>query len=276
MVLPPTANLRFRSAGGVWVSGPRVVRASTLRHALLRFGNDPLSFDAMSRKGIFLPGRRLCAGSAEFPGPADRPFPPLIAAPCERTYILSAVHHPTPPPGSRDFSGFRCDFRRCALREDDTRFVGSFSTLRHRNRGDSTIAISLHLTLAGDQIAVGRDAIWHSLADRFEIERRDTAGVVQAIIRMPRPPRPVTAEARDKYKQVLREGLEMFRSMMPPATYESELAKVDETVFAENFATIGRSPRRCGRACDHESALLIDTSRLGVFIRGQVIASGAA
>ncbi len=216
---------------------------------LLRFGSDTLFiFDAMSRKGMFFPvAGGAVLGSTDFPVPADRPFPPIIRGRLANgVYIQSGESMiPTPPAGVSGY--FRLPLPMFALRPGatayDTLFVteGGQAHASSVTIGDSTIAISRQVTFGPmTQIAVARNGIWHSLADRFEIDRRDSTGVVRMVIRMPRPPRPVTEDAKTRFKDALRQGLEQMKGLMPPGLLESELKKIDETVFAENFAAIGQ------------------------------------
>ena len=60
------------------------------------------------------------------------------------------------------------------------------------------------------------------------------------MVRMPRPARPVDETSKTRYKEVAREALERMKAFFPPGLLESELKKVDETVFAESFAGIGQ------------------------------------
>ena len=216
---------------------------------LLRFGQDTVFvFDAGSRKGMtFLASGGPMLGDRAFPVPGDRPIPPLLIGRLDNGVFVhnGAPLIPTPPPGVKGY--FRLPMPVLGLRPGATTYDTLFQTvagLAHASSfemGDSSIAIGRAVVYGPTtQVAVHGNSIWHSIADRFEVEARDTAGKVTMIIRMDLPARPVTEDAKEKFKVALRDGLNRMKSMIPPPILASELKKVDETVFAENFAGIGQ------------------------------------
>lgn len=216
---------------------------------MLRFGTDTLFiFDAPSRKGmIFAATSGALLGDMTFPVPSDRPFPPIIRGRMANgTFIQSGEPLiPTPPKGATGF--YRLPMPIFAFRQGarayDTLFAteGGVMYASSVTIGENRMPISRNVVFGPlTVLAVGPNAIWHTRADRYEIERRDTNGAVTRIIRMNLPPRPVSGGDQEKFKGALRDGLERMKGLMPPGLLETELKKVDETVFADHFAAVGQ------------------------------------
>ncbi len=216
---------------------------------LLRFGADTLFvFDAPSRKGmIFAATGGALLGDMAFPVPSDRPFPPIIRGRLANgTFVHSGEPLiPTPPAGATGF--YRLPMPIFAFRQGARAYDTLFATeggVMHASSvtvGENTIPISRNVMFGPlTLLAIGPNAIWHSRADRYEIERRDTSGAVTRIIRMNRSPRAVSAADKEKFKTALREGLQRMKALMPPGLLDTELKRVNETVFAEHFAAVGQ------------------------------------
>ena len=216
---------------------------------LLRLGGDTVFiFDAVSRKGMIFPGSGGgMIAALDFPVPADRPFPPLIRGRLSNgTFIHSGESIiPTPPAGAS--GNYRVPMPMFAYRVGAPAYDTIFTTQSNVSYastfdlGDSTVAVSRPVAFgATTQIAVGQRDIWTSLADRYDIERRDSSGKVTAVVRMQVPPRPVTDADKERYKSELRTAYDRIKGLMPPAMLASELKKIDESVFAQNFAAISQ------------------------------------
>jgi hypothetical protein len=89
-------------------------------------------------------------------------------------------------------------------------------------------------------VTVGRDAIWMTPANTFELHRRSSGGALMQVIRVALPQRPVTPADQEEFKRVFKDALERLKSMAPPALIDAEIKKLDETRFAQTLPAVAQ------------------------------------
>jgi hypothetical protein len=90
-------------------------------------------------------------------------------------------------------------------------------------------------------ITVGAELTWVSTGDVGEIAAfRLGSRTPTQLVRLEMAPREVTDIDRQRYKDEAREAFKNFEQMMPPGMLESEIEKLEQTIFANKFPAIGQ------------------------------------
>ena len=255
-------------------------------------GPDTLSaFELLSRRSVLFSRDGSSLGNFQFPLNAGTQVPPMpVGRLANGTWVFQLVNPLADMPSDAG-DVFRADSPMLAWHVGDeimdTLFVvpGPLSARSSVNVGETEMPIARPLAYgAQSSSAISGNTIWTTTGDHFVISARDSSGALQREVRMARPDRPVTDADRTRYKDKLREALERVRSMVgaPPALFESEIAKIDGTQFAEMQPAISQLVAdRSGRIWATGGAVGVDSvltyvvfSSVGELIGRVVLPSG--
>lgn len=215
--------------------------------ALFPLGGDSVvAYDIMNRRGLLFSASGEVHEPIQFPL-ATLPIPPVMSGRLsDGTWVFQVVDPITKPPeGTTGI--YRLDLPvltwRPGAENYDTAFSmpGAMSIQGTISAGGQSMTMGRNVGYGSNPFIGGRgNLIWSTTADRFVIAGHDTAGTLVREVRVALPIRPVVEADRERLKAVVREQLERFASMLPPGMLESELAKIDQTPFADNHPAIGQ------------------------------------
>jgi hypothetical protein len=213
--------------------------------SLTRLGGDTIAaYDMFKRVVLLYSGDGETLGTVQFPVTGTLVPPMFNGRLADGTWVLQIVNPlAEPPEGSPTI--YRLDGPILAWREGmegfDTLFMlpGQSATWGEVEAGGERFPIGRQVAYGANPfLGVRGSTIWATAGERFVLQAHDSSGTLTREIRMERPPREVTEAERERYKTVLREQFEMAAGMLPPGMLESELAKVDQTVFATHHPEI--------------------------------------
>jgi hypothetical protein len=234
---------------------------------LLDLGGDSVAaYDLFKRYVILFDADGAGLGRIEFPL-TGTPIPPqLIGRLDDGTWVFQIFNPLAEPPDDAP-AIYRLPYPVLTWRDGAEGFDTTFTLLGAESERSSVEAGGRSVRL-GRGIAYGAnpfvgargDLIWSTTSDVFTLTAHDAAGALRREVRLQRAPRAVTEADRERFKALVREQLERVRAMMPPGMVESELAKVDQTTFAENYPRIGQMlVDRLGRVWATPDIPVLDT-----------------
>lgn len=215
--------------------------------ALMVLGADSIAgYDLMNRRALIFDAGGTAHDPIQFPLSAS-PIPPLLSGRLtDGTWFFQSFNPMAEPPAGTT-GVYRNDAPVLTWRTGSDHYDTVFTTLGPMlkqgtvSMGGNSMTIGRGIGYGSNSFLGGSgDLIWSTTGERFVISGHDATGALKRQIRVALPARAVTEADRERFKGVLREALERVRSMAPPALIESELAKVDETPFAEQHAGIGQ------------------------------------
>ena len=216
--------------------------------ALLPLGGDSLAaYDLFSRKALLFDVDGESLGSLQVPMTGSM-IPPMLTARLSGDVYLFQVINPIAEPPAGESGIYRIDMPVFTWHNGaetlDTAFMIPGPSL-----------VKGVLEFGGQSMNMGRaagyganpfvggagDVIWSTTGDRFVLTARDTSGAIRREVRLPVPLRPVTEADKETFREALRVQWEFARSMGVPAqVVDTELAKIEQTVFAVNRPAIGQ------------------------------------
>ncbi len=227
--------------------GPGEYRVIT---GLTRLGGDTIAvYDVATRKALLFTPDGQEAGRLQIPFSGDATQPPqLIGRSTSGTWVFQSLDQLNLPPDDAP-ERFR---KTMAL----VKWQEGAETLDSLYTVEGPLSVRSSVDFNGQSIPVGRplaygansthtvsgDMVWTTPGDSYTLLGHDLSGALVREIRMDVQPRPVTDAEREQFKAAQREGLERARGMgmAPPQVIESELAKVEQTPFADNHPAIGQ------------------------------------
>lgn len=276
--MPPTPQIYLFSVDGATATplgrGGEGPGEYQFLAALFPLGGDTImAFDAMKRRALMFSASGEAYEPLQFPlGGAM--IPPILVGRLNDGTWLFQTTNPLAEPPAGETGVYRPDTPvltwRAGAEHYDTTFslVGGMVKQGTISAGGQTRSIARGIGFGANSMLGGRgDMMWSITGERFAISGRDTSGALKREIRVGLPIRPVTEADRERFKVVLREQLQRFASLYPPGMLESELAKVEETHFAENHAAISQMlVDHLGRIWVTPNLPLVDsTATWGVF-----------
>ncbi len=242
-----TADGSSRTLIGRPGEGPGEYRVIT---GLTRLGGDTIAvYDVATRKALLFTPDGQEAGRIQLPFSGDAAAPPqLIGRTTSGTWIFQPLDQLNLPPDDAP-ERFRKSQALMTWHEGGET-LDSFYTV------EGPLSMRSTVDFGGQSIPVGRplaygansthtvsgDLVWSTPGDSYTLRAHDLTGTLVREVRVAMPSRPVTDADREHFKAVQREGLERARGMgiAPPQVIESELAKVEQTPFADNHPAIGQ------------------------------------
>lgn len=219
-----------------------------LQQVLALPGDTIYAFEIARRKGVrYLPDGTFL-DEADFPLPEGRPIPPLMRGRLDNGTFIHSGEAMLPQAPGGDQKIFRMDLPIFALAPGATDFDTVVVTQSAQMFASSVSAMGQTMPMARPVafgptplIAAGGTAAWISTGDVAELAAWTPGdSAPHRLVRFTIPPREVQEADRTRYKEEAKAALEQFRDMMPPGMLESELQKVDETLFAGTFPKLGQ------------------------------------
>jgi hypothetical protein len=213
--------------------------------AMTRLGGDSIAvYDIVKRIALLFRGDGEVIGNVQFPASGVLVPPVLSGRLDDGTWVLQVLNPMAErPEGAAEI--YRIDGPVLAWREGMEGFDTLF-TLPGQSVTWGEIEAAGQRMEMGRQVGYGANAflgvhgatIWATGGDRFTIRAYDAVGRPTRELRMTRPARPVSEAERERFRTVLREQYQNVAAMLPPGMLESEMAKIDQTVFAEEHPAI--------------------------------------
>jgi hypothetical protein len=276
--MPPTPQIYLFSADGSTVTplgrggeGPGEYQFLT---ALFPVGSDSvIGYDMMKRRAVIFNGAGEAFDPIEFPM-NNLPIPPiLVGRLADGTWLFQSFNPMAAPPAG-ETGVYRSDMPVLTWRAGAEKYDTVFTLLGPMLKQGTVSAGGQSMTMgrgigfgANSFVGGSGDMMWSTTGDRFQVAGYDASGALKRQIRVALPIRPVLEPDRERFKTVLREQLQRFATMMPPGMLDSELAKVEETPFADNQPAIGQMlVDRLGRIWVTPNTPMVDsTATWGVF-----------
>ena len=242
--------------------------------ALFPLGADSImAFDAMKRRALIFSAAGESYEPVQFPLGGTMIPPLLMGRLNDGTWLFQTINPMAEPPAG-ETGVYRPSMPvltwRAGAEHYDTAFslVGAMVKQGTVSAGGQTMSMGRGIGFGANTFLGGRgNMIWSTTGESFVIAGRDTSGAVKREIRVALPLRPVGEADRERFKTVLREQMQRMAAMFPPGMLESELAKIDETPFAENHPAIAQMMvDQLGRIWVTPNLPLVDsTATWGVF-----------
>lgn len=211
-------------------------------------GDTVLAFELVRRKSILYLADGTFLGESDIPLPTDRQIPPLLRG---RLADGTLVHSgeallPQAPGGPEKI--FRMELPIFSLAPGGTTYDTMLVTRSAQMYASSVSAMGQTMPMARPVafgptplITVGEALTWVSTGDVPELAAfRLGSRTPTQLVRFEVAKRPVSDADRERYKERAREAFKQFEQMMPPGMLESEIAKLDETIFANEFPPLGQ------------------------------------
>jgi hypothetical protein len=211
-------------------------------------GDTVLAFELARRKGILYLADGTFLSERDIPLPNDRQIPPLMRGRLrDGTFVHSGEALLPQAPGGPD-KVFRMDLPIFSLAPDSTTYDTMLVTRSAQMYASSVSAMGQTMPMARPVafgptplITVGAELTWVSTGDVGEIAAfRLGSRTPTQLVRLEMAPREVTDIDRQRYKDEAREAFKNFEQMMPPGMLESEIEKLEQTIFANKFPAIGQ------------------------------------
>lgn len=227
--------------------GPGEYRIIT---GLTRLGGDTIAiYDLASRKALLFSPEGDEVGRIQIPFTGDAATPPqLVGRTADGTWIFRAFDQLNLPADDAP-EQFRKQQAISTWRDGSETLdslmsvAGPVSVRSTVDFGGQSIPIGRPLAYGANSTqAISGNLIWTTPGDEFALRAYDQSGARVRDIRIPMAARPVTEADREHFKARQREGIERARSLgiMPPQILDSELAKIEQTPFAEVHPAIGQ------------------------------------
>jgi hypothetical protein len=270
--MPPTTQIYLFSADGATTTplgrGGEGPGEYQFLGALFPLGGDSIvAFEAMKRRALVFNGAGEVLDPMQFPM-GGTPIPPILVGRLANGTWLFQTINPMAQPPEGETGVYRLDMPVLTWRPGAESYDTAFSLLGPMAKQGTVSAGGQSMTM-GRGIGFGANSfvggsgstMWSTTGDRFVIAGRDTSGVLKREVRVALPIRAVTEADRERFKDVIREQMQRFASMLPPGMLESELARIDETPFADNHPAIGQMlVDRLGRIWVTPNLPLVDST----------------
>ncbi len=211
-------------------------------------GDTVLAFELARRKSILYLADGTFIGERDIPLPTDRQIPPLMRGRLlNGTFVHSGEALLPQAPGGPE-KVFRMDLPIFSLAPEATDYDTMLVTRSAQMYASSVSAMGQTMPMArpvafgpSPLITVGDELTWVSTGDVAEMASfRIGSRTPTQLVRFEMTPRTVTDTDRQRYKDDAREAFKQFEQMMPPGMLESEIEKLEQTIFASEFPAIGQ------------------------------------
>lgn len=211
-------------------------------------GDTVLAYELARRKSILYLADGTFIGERDIPLPADRQIPPLMRGRLrDGTFVHSGEALLPQAPGGPE-KVFRMELPIFSLAPEGTDYDTMLVTRSAQMYASSISAMGQTMPMARPVafgptplITVGDELTWVSTGDVGEMAAfRLGSRTPTQLVRFEMTPRQVADTDRQRYKDEAREAFKQFEQMMPPGMLDSEIAKLEETIFADQFPAIGQ------------------------------------
>jgi len=211
-------------------------------------GDTVLAYELARRKSILYLADGTFIGERDIPLPTDRQIPPLMRGRLrDGTFVHSGEALLPQAPGGPE-KVFRMELPIFSLAPEATDYDTMLVTRSAQMYASSISAMGQTMPMARPVafgptplITVGDELTWVSTGDVGEMAAfRLGSRTPTQLVRFEMTPRKVADTDRQRYKDEAREAYKQFEQMMPPGMLESEMAKLEETIFADQFPAIGQ------------------------------------
>lgn len=205
------------------------------------------AYDLFQRNALLFHPDGAALGNIQFPT-GGATIPPLLVARINGgTWIFQVVNPMSQPPAGAD-GAYRVDEPVYSWRDGmpalDTLFLlpGPSMVQGTLDFGGQSIPMGKAVGYGANTfVGAANDLIWSTTGDRFVLTARDTTGTVRREVRMAAPPRAVSDADKEAFKAAMREQFEAAKSFgVPEGMLDAEIAKLDQTTFAEHRPAIGQ------------------------------------
>lgn len=211
-------------------------------------GDTVLAFELARRKSILYLADGTFIGERDIPLPSDRQIPPLMRGRLrDGTFVHSGEALLPQAPGGPE-KVFRMELPIFSLAPEATDYDTMLVTRSAQMYASSVSAMGQTMPMARPVafgptplITVGEELTWVSTGDVAEIAafRLGSRTPIQ-LVRFEMTPRAVTDADRQRYKDEAREAFKQYEQLMPPGMLESEIEKLEQTIFANEFPALGQ------------------------------------
>jgi hypothetical protein len=242
--------------------------------SILPLGDDSIAaYDLMKRRAVLFNAAGEALEPIEFPM-IGTPIPPMLMGRLnDGTWVFQSFNPMAEPPEGTT-GVYRQDMPVLTWRAGSEAFDTAYSLLGPMlkqgevSMGTQSMTMGRGIGFGANSFLGGSgDLIWSTTGNAFVIAGHDTAGALKRVVRVGLPVRTVSEADRERFKAAMREQFEQMRSMVPPGFLEAELAKIEETPFAETHPAIGQMlVDRLGRIWATPNTPMVDTTATwGVF-----------
>jgi hypothetical protein len=211
-------------------------------------GDTVLAFELARRKSILYLADGTFIGERDIPLPNDRQIPPLMRGRLrDGTFVHSGEALLPQAPGGPD-KVFRMELPIFSLAPGATEYDTMLVTRSAQMYASSISAMGQTMPMARPVafgptplITVGEELTWVSTGDVGEVAAfRLGSRTPTQLVRFEMTTRAVTEADRQRYKDEAREAFKNFEQMMPPGMLDSEIEKLEQTIFASEFPALGQ------------------------------------
>jgi hypothetical protein len=211
-------------------------------------GDTVLAYELMRRKSILYLADGTFLSERDIPLPSDRQIPPLMRGRLrDGTFVHSGEALLPQAPGGPE-KVFRMELPIFSLAPEATDYDTMLVTRSAQLYASSISAMGETMPMARPVafgptplITVGDELTWVSTGDVGEMAAfRLGSRTPTQLVRFEMTPREVTEADRQRYKDEAREAFKQFEQMMPPGMLDSEIEKLEQTIFANEFPALGQ------------------------------------
>jgi hypothetical protein len=211
-------------------------------------GDTILAFEIARRKSILYLADGTFIGERDIPLSTDRQIPPLMRGRLRDGTLVHSGEALLPQAPGGPEKVFRMDLPIFSLAPEATEYDTMLVTRSAQMYASSISAMGQTMPMArpvafgpSPLITVGEELTWVSTGDVGEVAAfRLGARTPVQLVRFEMTPRTVTDADRQRYKDEAREAFKNFEQMMPPGMLESEIEKLEQTIFANEFPALGQ------------------------------------